>query len=77
LQTDDVGILWLQDSRRRCLAWSRTADKRGGDLRTALPEDTIFSQNITRERRWRAIFGDPTSSGPRGCGARTNVFIPA
>jgi hypothetical protein len=79
LQTDDVGIVWLQDQSPGNIA-GVVAQLTDPAHRTAmfadtLPADTIFTSNITSGADLAAIFGDPTSGDPLAAARAPNVFI--
>jgi len=79
LQTDDVGLVWLQDQSAANIA-GVVAQMTNSANRTAmfadtLPPDTIFDSNITSGDELAAIFGDPTSSDPVAAARAPNVFI--
>jgi predicted AlkP superfamily pyrophosphatase or phosphodiesterase len=79
LQTDDVGIVWLQDQSSSNIA-GVVAQLSAPAHRTAmfasvLPPGTIFSSNITSGDALAAIYGDPTSGDPVAAARAPNVFI--
>jgi hypothetical protein len=79
LQTDDVGILWLQDQSDANVA-AVVAQLTNPANRTAmyadtLPADTIFKSNVTFGADLAALFGDPTSSDPVAAARAPNAFI--
>jgi hypothetical protein len=77
LQTDDVGLVWLQDQSRANLSQAVTqlTDNAGAIHATVLPPRTIFGSNIVSGDALADIYGDPTS-GDRVAYARApNVFI--
>jgi Type I phosphodiesterase / nucleotide pyrophosphatase len=61
-QTDDVGLLWLQDQSTA----AAIATKLGTDLASIhadmLPSGTIFSSSVVSGATLHAIYGDPTSN---------------
>jgi hypothetical protein len=76
-QTDDVGLLWLQNQ-----SWSNVANV-VAQLQTnaaaihanTLSSGTIFSNNINSGTNLATLFGDPTSSDPVASARAPNVFI--
>ena len=76
-QTDDVGLLWLQNesasnmanvvAQLQANAASIHADK--------LPSGTIVSTNINYGSKLAALFGDPGSRNPVAAARAPNVFI--
>ena len=77
MQTDDVGLLWLQNQ-----SWSNTAHV-VAQLQTnassmhanTLPSGTILSSSISSGANLAKLFGDPTSSDPVAYARAPNVFI--
>ena len=65
LQTDDVGILWLQNQDPKnvvgVVAQLVNPANAAAMYATELPPDTIFDRNITYGASLAAIYGDPTS----------------
>jgi hypothetical protein len=79
LQTDDVGIVWLQNQSSSNVA-GVVAELSDPAHRTAmfadvLPPGTIFTSNINSGAELAAIFGDPTSADPLWAARAPNVFI--
>jgi hypothetical protein len=77
LQTDDVGLVWLQDQSKQnvSLAVDSLTDNASLIRATQLPPRTIFHSNIVSGDALTDIYGDPTS-GDRVAYARApNVFI--
>lgn len=77
LQTDDVGIIWLQNQSRSNVSGvvSQLQGNAGAIFANVLPAGTIFSSNITSGYELARIFGDPTSSDPVAAARAPNVFI--
>jgi arylsulfatase A-like enzyme len=77
LQTDDVGILWLQDQSASNVAGVVAAlDRSAAAIEAStLPPGTVFSRNITSGAELAAIFGDPTSGDPVAAARAPNAFI--
>jgi hypothetical protein len=77
LQTDDVGIVWLQAQSAAHV--SGVAAELQTDAVTiqasVLSPGTIFTSNITSGAALAAIFGDPTSGDPIAAARAPNVFI--
>src|SRR5262249_23386643 len=65
LQTDDVGIVWLQPNGASDLAAavSSLVSNAAAIHASTLPTGTIFQSNITSGPALAAIFGDPTVPG--------------
>jgi hypothetical protein len=77
LQTDDVGIVWLQDQSRANIAGVAAAlQADAGPIHAdTLPPGTIFTMNITSGADLAAIYGDPTSFDPLAAARAPNAFI--
>jgi hypothetical protein len=79
LQTDDVGLVWLQDQSPANIAGvvAQLSDPahRAAMFADKLPPGTIFTSNINSGAELAAIFGDPTSSDPLAAARAPNVFI--
>jgi predicted AlkP superfamily pyrophosphatase or phosphodiesterase len=79
LQTDDTGLVWLQDQSASNIA-GVVAQLNDPAHRTAmfadtLPAGTIFTSNINFGAGLAAIFGDPTSGDALAAARAPNVFI--
>jgi arylsulfatase A-like enzyme len=79
LQTDDVGLLWLQDqSPSNVAAVVTQLEDRTNRLAMsadALPAGTIFRSSISHGVALAAIYGDPTSDDPVAAARAPNVVI--
>jgi hypothetical protein len=79
LQTDDVGIVWLQDQSSSnvsgVVAQLTNSANAAAMEATQLPPSTIFTTNINSGAELAAIFGDPTSGDPVAAARAPNVFI--
>ena len=77
LQTDDVGIVWLQDQSAANVSAvvAQLQANRAAIFADRLPEDTLFSQSISSGAALAAIFGDPTVPGTVAAARAPNVFI--
>jgi hypothetical protein len=77
LQTDDVGIVWLQDQSASNVAGVVAALARNATSIEAdtLPPGTVFGASINQGAELAAIFGDPTSGDPVAAARAPNVFI--
>jgi hypothetical protein len=77
LQTDDVGIIWLQPNKKSDLqkAVTSLASNAAAIHATMLPPGTIFSSNITSGPALSAIFGDPTVPGSIAAARAPDIFI--
>jgi hypothetical protein len=79
LQTDDVGLLWLQDQSKANVAGvvAQLTDPahRLAMFADVLPPGTIFSGNIVHGEELAAIYGDPTSDDPIASARAPNVVI--
>jgi arylsulfatase A-like enzyme len=79
LQTDDTGILWLQDQSKAnidaVVAQLTDPAHRAAIFADVLPPGTIFSSNITHGSALAAIYGDPTSNDPVAAARAPNVVI--
>lgn len=66
LQTDDVGIVWLQNQSTEntagVVSQPEKPANRAAMFADTLPPGTVFSSNINYGAELAAIFGDPTSS---------------
>jgi predicted AlkP superfamily pyrophosphatase or phosphodiesterase len=79
LQTDDVGIVWLQNQSGANIA-AVVAQLEDPAHRTAMfadtpPPGTIFTSNINSGDELADIYGDPTSGNPIAAARAPNVFI--
>jgi hypothetical protein len=78
-QTDDVGLLWLQDQSRAnvraVVAQLMDPTNRLAMFANALPPGTIFHSNIVHGEALAKIYGDPTSSDPLAAARAPNVVI--
>ncbi len=77
LQTDDVGIVWLQDQSSEMVAGVVAAlqDNASAIEASVLPPGTIFSGNINSGAEIASIFGDPLSGDPIAAARAPSVFI--
>jgi arylsulfatase A-like enzyme len=79
LQTDDVGLVWLQDQSPANIANVVTQlnnpAHEAAMFATVLPPGTIFSANINSGAELAAIYGDPTSGDPIAAARAPNVVI--
>jgi hypothetical protein len=77
LQTDDVGIVWLQPNGKSDLqkAVTSLANNAAAIHATTLPPGTIFSSNITSGAALSKIFGDPTEPGSIAAARAPDIFI--
>jgi predicted AlkP superfamily pyrophosphatase or phosphodiesterase len=76
-QTDDVGIVWLQNQASSNISGVAAALQGNAVAIHAdvLPPGTIFDANITSAAQLAEIFGDPTSGDPVAAARAPNVFI--
>ncbi|HVP69416.1 MAG TPA: alkaline phosphatase family protein [Anaeromyxobacteraceae bacterium] len=79
LQTDDVGILWLQNQDPKNVAAVVASlvnpSNAAAMYASELPPDTIFDQNVTYGPALAAIYGDPTLYDATAAARAPNVFI--
>jgi predicted AlkP superfamily pyrophosphatase or phosphodiesterase len=77
LQTDDVGIVWLQDQSAANVSGVVSALETNAAAIEAnvLSPGTVFTSNINSGPELAAIFGDPTSGDPLAAARAPNVFI--
>jgi arylsulfatase A-like enzyme len=79
LQTDDVGLLWLQDQSPAniagVVAQLETPANRTAMFADTLPPGTIFTSNVNAGSELAAIYGDPTSGDPVAAARAPNVVI--
>lgn len=77
LQTDDVGIVWLQNQSVSNVAGvvGQLHTNAAAIEASTLPPDTIFDSNIVSGRELVELFGDPTSGDPVAAARAPNVFI--
>jgi len=77
LQTDDVGIVWLQPNKQSDLQKAVTSLRSNATAihATTLPAGTIFNSNITSGPALSAIFGDPTVPGSIAAARAPDIFI--
>jgi arylsulfatase A-like enzyme len=79
LQTDDVGLVWLQDQSpaniANVVAQLTDPGHEAAMFATTLPPGTIFSANVNSGAELAAIYGDPTSGDPLAAARAPNVVI--
>jgi hypothetical protein len=77
LQTDDVGIVWLQPNGQSDLqnAVTSLTNNAAAIHATVLPDGTIFESNIVSGPALSAIFGDPTVPGSIAQARAPDIFI--
>jgi arylsulfatase A-like enzyme len=79
LQTDDVGLLWLQDQSPEnvagVVAQLKDPAHRAAMFADELPPRTIFDTSINQGAELAAIYGDPTSDDPVAAARAPNVVI--
>jgi len=77
LQTDDVGILWLQNRAPSNIAGVIDQLKMNASAihATVLPDGTIFTSNITSGADLAKIFGDPSVPGSLAAARAPDAFI--
>jgi hypothetical protein len=77
LQTDDVGLVWLQNQSAANISGvaAALAGNAAAIEANVLPPGTIFTSNITSGAALAAIFGDPTSGDPLAAARAPNLFI--
>jgi hypothetical protein len=79
LQTDDVGIVWLQNQSASNVANVVTQltspSNQTSMFANTLPPGTIFKASVTYGDELADIFGDPTSRDPIAAARAPNVFI--
>lgn len=79
LQTDDVGIVWLQNEAATniasVVAQLTTPANQVAMFANTLPPGTIFTANVNFGDELADSFGDPTSRDPIAAARAPNVFI--
>jgi hypothetical protein len=79
LQTDDVGIVWLQNQSAanvaNVVAQLTNSANQTAMFANTLPPGTIFDSNVNFGNELAGIFGDPTSPDPVAAARAPNVFI--
>jgi hypothetical protein len=77
LQTDDVGIVWLQNQSRANVSGVVSALKANAVAIEAnvTPPGIVFSGNINAGDELADVFGDPASGDPVAAARAPNVFI--
>src|SRR5262249_52978090 len=77
LQTDDVGIVWLQNQSRENVSGVLDALRDNADAIFAakLPSGTVFKSNLTSGAALAELFGDPTVPGSLAHARAPDVFI--
>jgi hypothetical protein len=77
LQTDDVGIVWLQPNGSADLtaAVESLVNNAAKIHASTLPPGTIFRSNITSGPALAAIYGDPTVPGSLAAARAPDIFI--
>ena len=76
LQTDDVGLLWLQDQTKATAAIAKLQDNATLIHADTLPPGTIFTTNITSGAALNALFGDPATDALAAARAPNAVIQP-
>lgn len=78
-QTDDVGLLWLQDQSRtnvdNVVAQLTDNANRAAMFADVLPAGTIFDSNINFGNKLAKIYGDPTSDDQIAAARAPNVVV--
>jgi hypothetical protein len=75
LQTDDVGILWLQDRSELGAVVAQLTANAAAIHAGALPPGTPFSQAIVSGVELARIYGDPSVAGSLAAARAPDVFI--
>jgi arylsulfatase A-like enzyme len=75
LQTDDVGLLWLQDQTKATATIAALQTNAALIHADTLPTGTVFSSSIASGTALSALFGDPTSSDPVAAARAPNAII--
>jgi predicted AlkP superfamily pyrophosphatase or phosphodiesterase len=75
LQTDDTGLIWLQDQTKTSAAATQLNSDAAKIFANTLPPGTIFTNNITSGSALAAIYGDPTSTDPVAAARAPNIVI--
>jgi hypothetical protein len=77
LQTDDVGLLWLQEQSASNIANVIAGLKANVSPMHAdtLPPGTIFTSNIMSGSALTGLYGDPTSNDPVAAARAPNVIV--
>jgi hypothetical protein len=79
IQTDDVGIVWLQNQSPSNIAGVEAQLTNPANAAAmfadVLPPGTIFDANVNFGAELATIFGDPTSGDPVAAARAPNVFI--
>lgn len=75
LQTDDVGLLWLQDQSKATAAIGALQDNALAIHASVLPPGTPFKSNITAGAALAALFGDPTLKGTLAAARAPDAII--
>lgn len=77
LQTDDVGLVWLQNQSSSNIAGVVATLQGNATLMHAdtLPPDTVFPTNVTAGGALAGLYGDPTSTDPVAAARAPNIVI--
>jgi len=77
LQTDDIGLLWLQNQSASNITAVVAGLQTGASPMHAdtLPPGTVFSSNINSGSALAALYGDPTSNDSVAAARAPNVII--
>ena len=77
LQTDDVGLVWLQNQSAANISnvVTQLQNNAAAMFATTLPPGTIFSSNIVAGAALTGLYGDPTSTDPIAAARAPNVII--
>jgi len=77
LQTDDVGLVWLQNQSAANIAGVAASlqGNAGAIFADKLPPGTIFSSSIASGSALATLFGDPTSADPVAAARAPNIIV--
>lgn len=75
LQTDDVGLIWLQTQSNASNVVSQLQANAHAIFADILPPGTIFANSINAGSSLAAIYGDPTGADPVAAARAPNIVI--
>jgi hypothetical protein len=75
LQTDDIGLVWLQDQSKAPAVAARLQADAAKLHADRLPAGTVFASSVSSGAALAALYGDPTSGDPVAAARAPNIVI--
>ena len=75
LQTDDLGLLWLQDQTKTAAVVEALSQNAAAIHADTLPTGTVFTTSISSGAALAALFGDPSVANSIAAARAPNAFI--